>query len=100
VFYGEFLQGFYGTVDIDRDKIKGHIKKEFLANLVSEREVDWLGYSADEYVFESKVSNRRATVSMVYDRSQNKYAQLTFVHPRKGDFKRDMERFFGSFELL
>ena len=100
VFFGEYSQGFYGTSDIDRDRIKENIQKEFLANLVSEREIDWLGYSANEYVFESKVSKTQATVRTVYDREQNKFAQLIFVHPKKGYFKPEMERFFDSFEML
>jgi hypothetical protein len=99
VFFGEFSQGSYETVDVDRDRLKSHIKKEFLANLVSERDIEWLGYSAEEYVFESKVSKTRATVRTVYDRSQNKFAQLIFAHPKKGNFKPEMERFFGSFEM-
>jgi hypothetical protein len=100
VFFGEFSDSSYGTVDVDRDRLISHIKKEFLASLVSERDIEWLGYSAEEYVFESKVSNTRATVRTVYDRSQNKFAQLIFSHPKKGEFNQEMERFFGSFEIL
>ncbi len=99
VFFGEFSQGSYETVDVDRDRLISHIKKEFLANLVSERDIEWLGYSAEEYVFESKVSKTRATVRTVYDQRQNKFAQLIFAHPKKGEFKQEMERFFGSFEM-
>ncbi|GEM_PF-3020142 len=100
VFLGELAQSSYGTVEMDHDRIKDQIKRELLAQLVSEREIDWLGYTAKEYVFDSKVSKKLATVRMFYDRKQNKLAQLIFVHPNNGDFRTEMERFFGSFELI
>ncbi len=100
VLFGELKQSIYHNEELDYDQVKRQIQKKLLAELVSERDVDWLGYSAKEYVFNGKVSKTTATVRTIYDKRQNIFAQLIFVQPKDRELISEKERFFGSFQLL
>lgn len=100
VLFGELQQISYDSVDTDYEKIKSQMQKELLADLVSERDFDWLGYSAKEYVFYGKVSKALTTVRTFHHEGQDIFAQLIFTHPKGSDFNSEKERFFDSFQLL